>query len=164
VVADVVPGHEGTLEILQDGGLRVAHRCSGDDGHALVGEQLLRSRAHTAGDDEAGSTVRQPSGQKAGFVLRSRYCLSTYDAVGHPVYVDERELLAVPEVLAEDPVANRNGEAHGRIDVYRRDGVRSWGNLLIGSSRGLRLIIVVVAKARMGIRALENSRAAALSE
>ena len=113
MIADVVAGLEGVVEVVLEEGFGVLGGGSGDDVDVLFGEEHLGALSHAASDDEVDVLFGEPAGEDAGFVGRWFEQLRLGDGFALRIDVDDGEVFAVAEVQGELAIGDGNSDTHG---------------------------------------------------
>ena len=98
MIADVVPGLEGALEVAGDDLFDGSGGGADDDLDVFFGEEVLSALSHAAGDDDIDVSFGEPGGQQSRLVGRGIDQFSVDDFLVFEIAVDQGELLAMAEV------------------------------------------------------------------
>lgn len=118
VTANIVSCFKRTLETGSRQFLGRPEGRADNDANTFRGEQVLRPRSHSSGDDMCHTLFGEPGGKNTGFVSRWNLVLSRYD-VTIVVHVHDRKRITVTEVHRQRAVDKWNCYFHkSSLGVY----------------------------------------------
>ncbi len=93
-------------------------RCARVDRDAVLGEQIQRTPAHAASDDNLDALLVQPAGQKSRLVRRRNHPGLVGSLLRRRVGFDQGELFAVAKVFGQAASGEGNGNFHYSVVCF----------------------------------------------
>ena len=112
VVTGIVSDLQGSGQVGGGDRFWLGDRCARNHIDPVLSEESLGALAYSAGDDDIGTLLVQPSRQHARFVRRRSQKIRAHNGLRCLIDLENRELFTMAEMHAQLSVGGRDGEFH----------------------------------------------------